>query len=285
MKKYFVFSDAHGFYTQLQDALKGKGFDINNPDHYVLSLGDEFDRGPEAREMLNFLTRLKKKNRLVLIRGNHTQLMWNLLQELNTCGKPQGSHHYSNGTVETVAQLVGNPDITRKLEYWETLSEDDKDEINEAMEPWMHLVEGNLNYFEKGDYIFVHGWIPFKSPTGGSYHNQIMNYYEGWRDLPELAKEWDWAIWAGFPTAYKNKCFEPDKTIVCGHWACSAYWGDIKQERKPFPQKNRRGWEKSFEPAITPEFIAIDACTAYSGIINVLIFEETPENGLILLDE
>ena len=282
-KKYFAVSDIHGYYAELTTALQSKGFDINNPNHILLSLGDEFDRGSGAVELLKFLQDLQKQNRLILIRWNHTCLMWDCLHEINVYKKPQGSHHYSNGTIGTIMQFTNDYNIIQKLNYWEKLNDSEMTIINNALSPWKDLVKNALNYFEIGNYIFVHGWIPFKSPTIDSYDNKIMNYFEGWRDIPDYSPLWDAAVWAGFVTAYKNKCFEPNKTIVCGHWHCSAYWGDIVHKYKPFPQKNRKNWQESFKPAITPEFIAIDACTAYSGLVNVLVFEEISQNNVILL--
>jgi len=40
MKKFFVFSDVHGFYKELMKALDDKGFDMENPNHYIISCGD-----------------------------------------------------------------------------------------------------------------------------------------------------------------------------------------------------------------------------------------------------
>jgi hypothetical protein len=68
------------------------------------------------------------------------------------------------------------------------------------------------------------------------------------------------------------------KTVIVGHWHCSYGWSHIRNERKEFPQKNRKGWEKSFEPFVDDGIIAIDACTAYSGMCNVIVIEED-ENG------
>lgn len=63
---------------------------------------------------------------------------------------------------------------------------------------------------------------------------------------------------------------ERSKTIVCGHWNCSWGWSHILQKRKEFPNNSRKEWEKSFEPYIEQGIIAFDACTDYSGIINVI---------------
>ena len=59
--KYFVFSDVHGCYNRLCEELEKKGFDENNQDHMLISLGDNFDRGKENYQMLLFLKRKKNK--------------------------------------------------------------------------------------------------------------------------------------------------------------------------------------------------------------------------------
>ena len=46
MPKFFVVSDVHGFYDELLNALDDAGFDSENTDHYLISCGDNFDRGP-----------------------------------------------------------------------------------------------------------------------------------------------------------------------------------------------------------------------------------------------
>ena len=53
--KYFVFSDVHGFYDLLIGKLNSEGFDINNPNHMLISLGDNFDRGPQNYLVYSFL--------------------------------------------------------------------------------------------------------------------------------------------------------------------------------------------------------------------------------------
>ena len=50
MKKLFVVSDVHSFYTQLIKVLNEKGFDKNNPEHWFVSCGDLLDRGPESQQ-------------------------------------------------------------------------------------------------------------------------------------------------------------------------------------------------------------------------------------------
>ena len=67
LNKYFVFSDVHGEYKALQDALNEAGYDRHNPNHKLISCGDNFDRGPESAKVYRFL----RDNKAICIRGNH----------------------------------------------------------------------------------------------------------------------------------------------------------------------------------------------------------------------
>lgn len=77
--KYFVFSDVHGYYSLLKSELDKKGFDINNDNHMLISIGDNFDRGPENYKMYQFLVQMKKLNKIILVKGNHEDLFLKLL--------------------------------------------------------------------------------------------------------------------------------------------------------------------------------------------------------------
>lgn len=40
MKKYFITSDPHSYYSILIESLKKEGFDINNQEHIIVICGD-----------------------------------------------------------------------------------------------------------------------------------------------------------------------------------------------------------------------------------------------------
>ena len=65
MPKLFCVSDIHGFYDEFKSALDTAGFDTDNPEHWLISCGDHFDRGSQPKEVLRFLNSLERK---VLIR-------------------------------------------------------------------------------------------------------------------------------------------------------------------------------------------------------------------------
>ena len=69
--KYYVSSDIHGFFDEWVKALEEKGFDIKNPEHKIIVCGDLFDRGFQAKELQAFILELLKKDKVVLIKGNH----------------------------------------------------------------------------------------------------------------------------------------------------------------------------------------------------------------------
>ena len=82
MKTYFITSDIHSFYTIFYETLISKGFDVNNKNHILIICGDAFDRGSESRQLLDFIYKLHKQNRLIYIRGNHEDLLEDCLFQI-----------------------------------------------------------------------------------------------------------------------------------------------------------------------------------------------------------
>ena len=116
-----------------------------------------------------------------------------------------------------------------------------------------------IDYYETTNYIFVHGWIPI-----------IENCYfydKDWRHA--RTERWEKARWCNPVDMFKYEVYEPNKTIVCGHWHCSAFWHTIDPS-----QYDEFGENENFDPFISDKVIALDACTAYSKKVNVLIVED-----------
>ena len=76
--KYFVSADIHGFYDEWMLALREKGFDVNNPNHKIIVCGDIFDRGKQPKQVIDFI--LSHKDKIILIRGNHEDLMEDMIK-------------------------------------------------------------------------------------------------------------------------------------------------------------------------------------------------------------
>src|SRR5574344_1665616 len=103
MEKYFAISDVHGCASYAKKAVKKAGFDPKNPNHFLVVLGDVFDRGTENEAAFEWLSSLKN---VILVRGNHEQLMKEMIER----GYPIGRDVH-NGTCDTVLEIMGH---TRK---------------------------------------------------------------------------------------------------------------------------------------------------------------------------
>lgn len=239
--KYFVSSDIHGFYDEWMQALKEKGFDINNPNHKIIICGDTLDRGRQPKQIIDFI--LSNKDKIILIRGNHEDLMEEMILRNNSTAMD-----LSNGTVYTIVDLFPEWQISE----FNLLKIARRTRLQE-------LLDLCVDYFETNHYIFVHGWMPI-----------IENCYlydENWRKARK--ERWQKARWINPVIMYKNEIYEPNKTIVCGHWHCSALWHELNPE-----QYEEFGAKANFEPFITDKMIALDACTAYSKKVNVVVLED-----------
>lgn len=235
MAKIYAVSDVHGYFAEMKKALDEVGFDPQNPQHLLVSCGDAMDRGKQPREVIEFFNRLPNK---VLICGNHEILMQDAIRR-----KCFLMHDFHNGTAATAydfctkenAGLMGHAQILGELR-------DDPE-----YQKYMSLL---VNYFETERYIFVHSWTP-----GG----------KDWRYAPQ--SKWDKAFWGNpfdIAAVVGNKT---GKTIIHGHFHNSYGW-------------HRKGIGTEFEDDAKFDIIehhnciGLDACTAWSGKVNVLVIED-----------
>ena len=77
--RYYVVSDVHGYFSLMKRALQEKGFFNDKEPHKLILCGDMLDRGEEALEMQEFMLDLLHKGELIFIRGNHEDLMIEML--------------------------------------------------------------------------------------------------------------------------------------------------------------------------------------------------------------
>jgi len=66
MKKYFVASDIHSFYTPFIKKLNKASFDLNNEEHILIICGNLFDRGSESLKLYEFIKSLPKERRILI---------------------------------------------------------------------------------------------------------------------------------------------------------------------------------------------------------------------------
>ena len=247
--KYYVTADVHGFYSILHNALEEAGFFAETEQHKLIVLGDLFDRGMEAPELQEFILTLMEEDRVILVKGNHEDLFEEMLTE--DAGLPY-RHHVSNGTYMTALQLTGyEPTMARIHNY------DFADAAKET--PYYKtIIPAMVDYYETEHYIFVHGWIPCV------YESGEFSYITDWRKASK--DEWESARWYNGMEA-TQVCME-EKTILCGHWHTS--YGHAKFEQKG----SELGPDADFSPYYGSRIIALDACTALSGKVNVVVLED-----------
>ena len=248
--KYYVTADIHGFYTEFHKALDEAGYFTDPEPHKLIILGDIFDRGQEAVEMQRFILSLLEQDALILVRGNHEDLY----EEMITIdeGLPV-RHHKSNGTYGTALQLTGYDPGLALIRHF------DFAEAAQSTPYYRQIIPAMVDYYETAHYVFVHGWIPCIQERDGSYSHR-----SDWREA--TPGEWRRARWINGMDA-AQACTE-EKTILCGHWHCS--YGHARYENKG----SEFGPDADFSPYYGPGVIALDACTAYSGKINILTLED-----------
>jgi len=237
MPKFFCISDIHSFYYEMITALDNAGFDSENENHYLLVSGDCFDRGSYALEVLNYLESLE---RVIVIKGNHTDLLMKLIKS----GIVYGAD-ISNGTFNTVLQISQNAGTFPEA-------------CEECYERIKDFVNNMVDYVELKNHIFVHSWIPIKETDCG------FEFNENWRNADKSS--WDNARWYN-PFLLAKKGLLPEKTLVFGHWHCSVGWAE-KEGRSEF------GEDAKFDTFYGDGYIAIDGCCAHTKKINCLVIED-----------
>lgn len=194
------------------------------------------------------------KNEIVLIRGNHEDLMMDLLYGWDKRSYLL-SHHRSNKTVDSVLQLTDSHYIL----------DDNKDEVKEKLSntPFIQkIIPAMVNYYETNKYIFVHGWIPCNKFR----ENRYCDRYEAINDWRNASPEdWYFARWTNGMEAWNAGVKEQDKTIVCGHWNCSYGHSVLEHKGSQYDE------DADHSPFYGDGIIAIDACTPLSKKINCLV--------------
>jgi len=242
MKKLFVVSDLHGFFSLFKEALEQVGFDPNNESHMLIVIGDCFDRGTENLKMLQYLELITNK---VLVRGNHED---HLLDIINRGYLKD--YDYANGTDRTVTELFGKYallDGTGKIDF---------SGKTRMVDRVVDFISDMKDYYETSSYVFVHGWVPIQ------FHGKEPYIDRNWR-MTSSSDEWKNARYLEWQQTYDKGLLLEDKTIICGHRPASlGHLFDITR----YPDDNSIFYGN--------KVIAIDANTYRSQKINLLVLED-----------
>jgi serine/threonine protein phosphatase 1 len=246
MPKFYIFSDCHGFYDELKAALDEAGFDPNNQEHWLIGAGDYTDRGRQPKQVIDYLNSIERK---ILVQGNHESLIIQCLKR-----KDFYQHDLSNGTAQTIMDLA-------------PLAWDFEGACETAHPTVKKFIDGMVDYVELKHHIIVHSFIPLINKDGLPAHyteNRKFAKMKNWRNAS--TQKWDEARW-GNPYELSAQGFLPEKTLIFGHWNTSwarAYFdGDVVY-----------GPNANHDIYYGDGFIGIDAMTAYSHKVNVLVLED-----------
>lgn len=157
--RYVFISDVHGQYDKMLDALSKADFDMKKDT--IVSVGDPFDRGPQSKEVLDFL--LSCPNR-ILIWGNHDA---RLNQLLHTPWDIVAAD-FANGITATLDSFV--PEMVG----YSTTDKLYKASINRQLQQYFRECVWAIEF---KDLIATHAWVPY---------TKWMSKYtiiEDWRNL------------------------------------------------------------------------------------------------------
>lgn len=246
MNKYTLFacSDIHSAYTPWMEALNKAGFNKNNPRHKIVLCGDLFDRMDESLLAYDFVMDMLEKDKLIYILGNHESLLQDCIER----GYPV-RHDWSNGTAKSIIDLAPHAE-----NFYDACAV-----VHEKMKP---LLKQAVNYFETKNYIFVHSWIALKCNDDLPVYytnNRKFEFNLDWRHAHY--SEWEQARW-GNPFELAKQGFLPEKTVVFGHWHTYG--------QRPSDYEG----EDLFDPIYGDGYIGIDATTALSGKVNVVVLDD-----------
>ena len=261
MVTWFACSDIHSFYDEWMSALTNSGFDIDNPDHKIIVCGDLFDRGPDTIKCYEFADTMLKQSRMVYVRGNHEDLLQELLHDIKI-GKDIMYHHKANHTLDTLCAFMNKSSFEIECGvYTQREFDSTYNKINEFIDT--RCVE----YFELGDFVFVHSWLP----TIGENKNKKLD--PNWRS--DYAN-WYRARWGCPFDQWKEGILPDDKTIVVGHWHTSYAHAKLHNVG------SERGKDAEFGVFIDDGIIGLDACTAHTHMVNIIKFKQTDDQVILV---
>lgn len=210
-KNVYIFPDIHGSHGQLQNALK-RIIPLKRGD-LAIFLGDYIDRNSETYEVIETLISLRKKynkEQLILLRGNHEQLLLDALGTKGTGFSLDTITPYAmwiqNGGVETIqsyAKHVGveikNP---KELPSSRCLSFIDKNHIKFLQEETQLYYELEIDNHK---FQFAHAAIDPNLPIDKQDEDVLMWDRSLYANAKKIAAEGKELFWA------------KDRTIITGH--------------------------------------------------------------------
>ena len=259
MKLFFV-SDIHSHYNKTIEALNNVGYNENNPNHLLIVVGDIFDRFVETVEVYEWLFRLTKENKAIVLSGNHHKFLIDFLE-----GSVSPWNYMHNGLRDTIADfwhrtlpfeswcmIEGNcllTDMTQEMyAKWARICRNDINKEYPELLPWLKSMP---RYFESKSIIATHGALDLKVPD--------WHYPHCYR---HSLRDWD-AL--DFDDGSFIKCKNTTgKTIVLGHFDT----GSLRE-------RYGLGDSDDYSILITDDNkVFIDGCVVLTKKVNVYVVED-----------
>jgi hypothetical protein len=249
--KYFVFSDVHGDYGSLIDALEEAGYNPHNENHQIISLGDNFGRADDTAygqggsfAIYRYLTSQHHARPPICIRGNHESILLDILN--------RGRLTYTdimNGEDRTLTSFSNVSDARWQIDEAISLTE------RTGVRRWIQKMSW---YFTTKNYIFVHGFLP-----------HTINDYCSFEQIPD--EDWHEASWCDTIAELSNETEEEAhdrKTVVLGHFGNTK----LRQKLENYPGIDNSTWYSD-----RYNVIGLDATTLINHMVNVAVIEDEIE--------
>lgn len=156
-------------------------------DRVHLFVGDYIDRGPDSKEVVDFLLRVKQERKTIFLRGNHELMLLNALQ---------------TGSMEN---WMINGGRTTLESYGENAT------LNDIPDSHIEFFKKTRAYFETENYFFVHAGIPPSLSIEESKENESAHdyFYWGREHLNAFSTPWEKTVVFGhtpqpFPIQQRN---------------------------------------------------------------------------------
>ncbi|PLV56856.1 metallophosphoesterase family protein [Thermotoga sp. SG1] len=125
----YAVGDIHGCFLALKILIER--LPLKKDDELVF-LGDYVDRGPNSKEVVEFLVELSRHHKCIFLRGNHEEMLLNCVKNHSECDL-----WYFNGARSTIESFGSIDEIRKYLDFFES----------------------TVYYYEKGNFVFVHGGV------------------------------------------------------------------------------------------------------------------------------
>lgn len=144
VEKYFAIGDIHGSFRHLENLFPTLPLDRERDT--LVFLGDYINRGPQVREVIDFICALKKEGyRIVPLMGNHEYLLL----------------EYAKSQSNSLLPYLRNLGLYSTLSAYGGASLRQLGDLSFLPREHREFLASLLPYFATDDYLFVHAGIKF----------------------------------------------------------------------------------------------------------------------------